>query len=272
MIICFILLPIHAPHAFRFAATYFIIFVLNILSLAFFAKAKYPAKSKIGKDKLEILRREFNYWYPMDLRVSGKDLINNHLTFMLYNHTAIWQNEPDKWPRGVRANGHLLLNSAKMSKSDGNFLTLYQAVEKFSADGTRLCLADSGDTVEDANFVEATADAGILRLYTLIEWVKEMIAGKLLLRTGAKDAFYDRVFISEMNSLIKQTDENYNKMLYKEALKTGVFEFHQARDTYRELCGANNMHVDLVFQFIENQALLMAPICPHVADYIWQVG
>jgi leucyl-tRNA synthetase len=83
-----------------------------------------------------------------------------------------------------------------------------------------------------------------------------------------KDAFYDRVFISEMNSLIKQTDENYNKMLYKEALKTGVFEFHQARDTYRELCGANNMHVDLVFQFIENQALLMAPICPHVADYI----
>ncbi|KAG5674705.1 hypothetical protein PVAND_004657 [Polypedilum vanderplanki] len=241
----------------------------EVWNYIFFADAKYPSKSKISKDKLDILKREFNYWYPMDLRVSGKDLINNHLTFMLYNHTAIWQNEPDKWPLGVRANGHLLLNSAKMSKSDGNFLTLYEAVEKFSADGTRLCLADAGDSVEDANFVEITADAGILRLYTLIEWVKEMIAGKLLLRTGSKDAFYDRVFISEMNSFIKQTDENYNKMLYKEALRTGVFEFQRARDTYRELCGANNMHVDLVFQFIENQALLMAPICPHVAEHIW---
>lgn len=38
--------------------------------------------------------------------------------------------------------------------------------------GMRLALADAGDTVEDANFVEKTADAGLLRLYTLIEWVK----------------------------------------------------------------------------------------------------
>lgn len=47
-----------------------------------------------------------------------------------------------------------------MSKSDGNFLTLSEAVNKFSADGMRLCLADSGDSIEDANFVESIADAG----------------------------------------------------------------------------------------------------------------
>jgi leucyl-tRNA synthetase len=241
----------------------------EVWNYIFFADAKYPKNCKAKKENLDILKREFNYWYPMDLRVSGKDLINNHLTFMLYNHTAIWKDEPDKWPRGARANGHLLLNSAKMSKSDGNFLTLYEAVEKFSADGTRLCLADSGDSVEDANFVEVTADAGILRLYTFIEWVKEMIAGKLLLRTGDKNSFYDRVFVSEMNYYTKITDDNYNKFLFKDALKTGLFEFQRARDTYRELCGSTNMHVDLVFEFIERQVLLMAPICPHVADYIW---
>lgn len=241
----------------------------DVWNYIFFADAKYPKGCKAKKESLDILKREFNYWYPMDLRVSGKDLINNHLTFMLYNHTAIWKDEPDKWPRGVRANGHLLLNSAKMSKSDGNFLTLYEAVEKFSADGTRLCLADSGDSVEDANFVEQTADAGILRLYTFIEWVKEMIAGKLLLRTGDNNSFYDRVFISEMNYLTKITDESYNKFHFKEALKSGLFEFQRSRDTYRELCGSTNMHVDLVFEFIERQILLMAPICPHIADYIW---
>ena len=42
----------------------------------------------------------------------------------------------------------------------------------FMSKGMRLALADAGDTVEDANFVEKTADAGLLRLYTLIEWVK----------------------------------------------------------------------------------------------------
>ena len=46
--------------------------------------------------------------------MSGKDLIQNHLTFAIYNHTAIWGDE-SKWPRGFRTNGHLLLNGEKMS-------------------------------------------------------------------------------------------------------------------------------------------------------------
>lgn len=38
--------------------------------------------------------------------------------------------------------------------------------------GTRLALADAGDTLEDANFVYEMADGGLLRLHTQIEWVK----------------------------------------------------------------------------------------------------
>ena len=59
-----------------------------------------------------------------------------------------------------------------MSKSTGNFLTMQEAISRFSADGTRLALADAGDTLEDANFVFEMADAGLLRLYSQIEWVK----------------------------------------------------------------------------------------------------
>ena len=38
--------------------------------------------------------------------------------------------------------------------------------------GVRLALAGAGDTVDDANFVEKVADAGILRLFTFFEWTK----------------------------------------------------------------------------------------------------
>lgn len=55
----------------------------------------------------------------MDLRVSGKDLIQNHLTFCLYNHAAVWAGQADRMPRAYRTNGHLLLNAEKMSKSTG---------------------------------------------------------------------------------------------------------------------------------------------------------
>uniref|UniRef100_A0A1A9WKF6 leucine--tRNA ligase n=1 Tax=Glossina brevipalpis TaxID=37001 RepID=A0A1A9WKF6_9MUSC len=235
----------------------------------FFKEAPYPEKCNIKREFLDILRREFEYWYPMDLRVSGKDLIQNHLTFMLYNHAAIWPNDDTKWPKGVRVNGHLLLNSAKMSKSDGNFLTLHEAVDKFSADGTRLCLADAGDSIEDANFVESTADAGILRLYTFIEWVKEMLAVRPAMRKGSHHNFNDKVFKSEMNLKTQQTDDHYKRMLFKEALRTGFYELQLARDKYRELCGMQGMHEEITFEFISRQALLMAPICPHVAEHVW---
>lgn len=55
-------------------------------------------------------------------QVSGKDLINNHLSFCLYTHTAIWQDRPDLWPRSMRCNGHLRLNNEKMSKSTGDLV------------------------------------------------------------------------------------------------------------------------------------------------------
>ena len=87
--------------------------------------------------------------------------MSNHLTMFIYNHVALFP-EP-LWPRSVRANGHLLLNSAKMSKSTGNFMTLEDAVKEYGADATRLALADAGDSVEDANFLHDIANGAILR-------------------------------------------------------------------------------------------------------------
>lgn len=84
--------------------------------------------------------------------------------------------------------------SLQMSKSEGNFLTLSEAVDKFSADGMRLSLADAGDSIEDANFVEAMADAAILRLYNFIEWVKEVLKPDFEYRKNVHSTFNDRVF------------------------------------------------------------------------------
>lgn len=103
----------------------------------FFLDKPLPEALKGKADALAKMKNEFQYWYPVDLRVSGKDLVPNHLTYFLYNHTAIWDNEPEKWPQSIRANGHLLLNSEKMAKSTGNFLTLKEAIGKFSADGMK---------------------------------------------------------------------------------------------------------------------------------------
>ncbi|XP_014779256.1 leucine--tRNA ligase, cytoplasmic [Octopus bimaculoides] len=234
----------------------------------FFKNSPFP-KTDIPKATLDKLKNEFEYWYPVDLRVSGKDLVPNHLTYYLYNHCAIWKDDSSKWPQSIRANGHLLLNSEKMSKSSGNFLTLSEALEKYSADGMRMALADSGDFIEDANFVEKIADSGLLRLHSYLEWVKEMVPLLNSMRNGPYN-FNDKVFINEMNKKLQETESSFEKMLYKEALKTGFYEYQALRDNYREMA-MDGIHQSLVKRFIETQTLILSPICPHLCDHIWQI-
>lgn len=163
-------------------------------------------RSGIKKCDLDTMRREFEYWYPLDMRVSGKDLIGNHLTFCIYIHTALFSQE--YWPRSMRVNGHLLLNGEKMSKSTGNFLTLDDAVKKYGADATRVALADAGDGIEDANFEETVANQIILRLHTLKEWSEEIVRDQTL-RTGESEVFWDQLFRNEMNGLVHDAEQHY---------------------------------------------------------------
>lgn len=88
----------------------------------------------------------------------------------------------------------------------------------------RLALADAGDGIEDANFVELMAEAGLLRLYTFLEWTREMLATKDTLRTGEL-RFNDKAFAGMINMSIEVTQQHYDEMKYKEVLRTGFFEF-----------------------------------------------
>ena len=104
------------------------------------------------------MKKEFKYWYPLDLRCSGKDLIRNHLTFALLNHAAIFKGKPEFWPRAYFCNGYILVDGDKMSKQLGNFKTMIELLNDHGADATRLSCADAGDLLEDANFEISKAD------------------------------------------------------------------------------------------------------------------
>lgn len=225
----------------------------------------------LSVEDLHTLRRSFEYWYPLDMRSSGKDLIPNHLTFFLYIHLALFPRE--YWPKSVRSNGHLLLNGEKMSKSTGNFLTLSQSVKKFGADATRITLADAGDGMEDANFEEKGANAAIMRMYTLKEWIEDTLihnkSGEL--RETSGDVLWDKLFEDEMNSLVHQAYQQYSDTSYKLALKAALYDFQSARDFYREACLSSGtpMSRPLLLKYVELQSLMICTIAPHWAEYMW---
>lgn len=194
----------------------------------------------------------------------------------MYSHTAIWPDgSENRWPRAFRCNGHLLLNGDKMSKSTGNFKTLGQAIEEFGADAVRFALADAGDTVEDANFSDETANAAILRLTKECDWMESMMSEsseerKKLRTTKDDDDFADRAFENAINFAIEETQKYYENMMFREALRTGFYNLQTARDEYRQAVGEKEMRLDLIEFFVEVQTLLLAPVCPHTCEHLWK--
>jgi len=239
-----------------------------------FLRGPYPAGCTIPEAKLQSMRTEFEYWYPMDLRVSGKDLIGNHLTMALYNHAAIWKDRPNLWPRGYYTNGHVNLNNKKMSKSTGNFLMLEEAVEKFSADATRYALADAGDSLEDANFETDVANSATMMLFleeqAAVEVMQQSKEGKL--RTG-EFLKVDLQIMNEMNRLIADTDESFGRMQWRDGLNSGGAQYRLLRDFYREWCLKMGvaMHAEVITRWLETSVVMLSPICPHFCEVMWNL-
>jgi leucyl-tRNA synthetase len=199
----------------------------------------------------------------MNLRVSAKDLIQNHLTMALFNHAAVWEEEPELWPKGYYCNGHVLVDAEKMSKSKGNFLMMNDTIQTYGADATRFACADAGDSLDDANFSRETADAAILSLITEDAWISETLTS-VDLRSGEENLI-DKILLNETNRLIASAGSNFARMQFKEGLKEGWFEMLNARNDYRAWCKDSGvpMHKGAVLRWAETIVILICPICPH---------
>lgn len=229
----------------------------------------------VEEEALKKMRAEFLYWYPLDLRVSGKDLVRNHLTMALYNHAAIWENEPNLWPRSYFTNGYVNINGKPMSKSKGNFFTINDIISKYGSDAARFSCAESGDGLDDANFTIQNTEESILKLATIETWVKLMKTKKF--RTDDQGDqllnFYDRAFENQMNQLLKESVKAYDSMRFRDVVKFGFHQFTSIKEYYLINCGGDSgpgPRRDLILRWIEYQLLILNPITPYFSEFVYK--
>ena len=238
-----------------------------------FMDAAYDAEKCPGvtEEQLKKLRHEFNYWYPMDLGVSGKDLIRNHLTMSLYNHQAIWEDNEKRATRSYFCNGYLCLNGKKMSKSTGNFMTLNECIKKFGSEASRFALCDAGDTLDDANFEVETANAAIMKLFVLEGWIQSNMPQEPLDHAADDKASYtlwDNLLENEINMALNKAFKSYEEMKFKNVV---VIFNHLIRikESYLIARGGEKNNF-VIARFIEAILTIMNPVTPHWCQNVWQ--
>ncbi|MEM5824601.1 MAG: leucine--tRNA ligase [Candidatus Aenigmatarchaeota archaeon] len=217
---------------------------------------KYGIDEKI----LEEMRKEFVYWYPMDLRISGKDLIPNHLSFMIFHHAAIFPKE--YWPKGVGINGFLLINGEKMSKSKGNFIPILDALEKYSADILRFLSAYAGNSgLEDLNIELNLAEKieGYLK-----EWYNFCIENY---NKGREEKeIIDFWFENVIKKIVKEVENEYENLNFKNIIQKAWFELENKFNKY--LYSVNIPNREVLNYYIEVRNIILYPIIPHITSEI----
>ena len=221
--------------------------------------------SKLSEDVIGTMKKEFKYFYPVDSRHSGRDLVQNHLSFFVLNHVAIF--EKKLWPQEIVVNGSVMMDGAKMSKSMGNIIPLRTAIKDHGADPIRLAIISSAELLQDADFNMESVYGIQNKLESLLEECSNLKASEI----GDLEA-EDRWILSKTQGRIVQITEAVEKMRLREGLQDILFSFESDLSWYAKRVdakGRDNVS-GILHQINSARVAMLSPFAPHIAEEIWE--
>ena len=223
----------------------------------------------IPKRILNGIRSEFQYFYPVDMRHSARELVSNHLSFYIFHHSTLF---PEKqWPKGIVANGFVLMEGSKMSKSLQNIIPLRQGIAKFGADPVRVGVMATAELGQDVDFSEGLAASIGERLAGLIGQARKLgvkkTAGK------SKLSMLDRWMISRLNYAVQTATNALDRLRVREAINIILYQLDNDISWYNRRLGLKKTKSDnrgrILRNVLETRTRMLAPLAPHTAEEIW---
>ena len=224
--------------------------------------AKIAEKTGLSLEVLESIRKEFLYWYPVDLRNSGKDLVPNHLTFYIFHHAALFP--PEHWPKAISVNGFMRVEGEEMHKSKGNFIPLRKAVEDFGADITRCVVLLAAEGMDDPDWRAASLKEVSSNLNSLYRYILEFNN----LKEEGEEGHLEKWLLSVLQKRIKKVSESIENLKTRTALETALYEVWKDFRWYMRR--VKKPHRKTVLQAVKVWVKLLAPFIPHLCEELWE--
>lgn len=224
---------------------------------------------------LEQIREEFSYFYPVDSRHSGRDLVPNHLSFFIFNHAAIFDRE--NWPKQIVVNGSVLMEGKKMSKSLGNIIPLREAVKKYGADAIRVSMLISAELLQDADFSFDTVKAIQSKLQDIYDMGIESITNSSrseIKKANICEELEDRWLLSRLQRTIADTTISMDKLRVREAAHNIIYSLDHDLQWYEKRVRAKNRERASVqytlLRFLNTRIKMLAPFAPFISEELWE--
>jgi leucyl-tRNA synthetase len=220
-------------------------------------------KAHVDRKVLEKIRQEFLYWYPVDLRNSGKDLVGNHLTFFIFHHVALFQ-EPF-WPIAIGVNGFMLLEGKPIHKSSGNFIPIWKACEDFGADAVRCATLLAAEGMDDPDWRAENVRDIKSRLESFLHLVEEMAGSHY---GAASNGHLENWLIGRISGKTRLVAEAVQQLKTRTALSAAIYDIWNDLRWYERR--AEKPDSKTLKEFYSAWIRLLAPFAPHMAEEAWR--
>ncbi|MEM3841340.1 MAG: leucine--tRNA ligase [Candidatus Micrarchaeaceae archaeon] len=218
------------------------------------------AATGIDPSLLKKCRESFLYWYSNTSRHSASELIYSHLTMYLFAHAGIMPKE--FFPKLIITNGMQLYEGAKMSKSLGNIVPIFDAVEKYGADNLRAIEIAGADIDTDTDF----SVSAVVGLQTRNEFLMSTINSMKDMQSGGLRPI-DYWLYSKLNSKIKLCSKALESMSVKVAF--GLIYYDSVNEIKRYLERGNPNQI-VLSEFISKITIMLSPFMPHISEEFWE--
>ena len=223
---------------------------------------------------VEGLRDEFCYFYPVDTRHSGRDLVANHLSFFVFNHVAIFDER--KWPLQIVVNGSVLMQGKKMSKSLGNIVPLRKAIKEHGADAIRIAMLISAELLQDADFSFDTLEGIKSKLNNLYHMTIESSSSTEVtqIKNENSNELEDKWLNSRLQKAISEITLCMDKLRVREALHILLYTLDQDLLWHKKrACAKKRQNIsiaDIILHFLDTRIRMLSPFAPFISEEIWE--
>jgi leucyl-tRNA synthetase len=202
------------------------------------------------------IREDFQYWYPLDVNLGGKEHQTVHFPVFLMNHVALLDKK--FWPRGIFVNWWVTGKGSKISKSKGGAEPIPEAIKKYGVDSMRLYYATAGSHNVDIVWDEHA----VFHCKRALERIMGL-AGSLRMMNGRKETHLDHWLLSRMHRAIRDATRLIDSFDLRAFAMLVYYSIYDDILWYQRRKGNNK---NTIKEVLALWAKLMNPITPHVSE------
>ncbi|MEA3558092.1 MAG: leucine--tRNA ligase [Candidatus Thermoplasmatota archaeon] len=212
-------------------------------------------------DIVEKIRKDFLYWYPLDINLSGKEHKTVHFPVFLLNHVAILEKE--HWPRGIYVHWWVTMTGGdKISKTKGGAEPIPEAIRKYGVDAMRLYYCHVGSSSMDVEWVEESVSHYRSRMKRIFDQIDELFNIKF-----DRETDMDAWLVSRMMQRILETTKFLDDGKFREASNVVYFTLPGDIRWYIKRGGSNQ---NVLKECMNSWTRMLQPFTPHLSEEIWE--